>query len=147
MMDFLQQMHAFRLYLVALPPEELEQVQTCNKIFSAWWHKERTVRNKALSKEPWAVAQPIQQTRWADALTAAESVHSLGYNYWLVGNLSECPLLPTGNFVHAASFVHVVPPLCSHRLLTLPPVLGSPLSAFVEQLSSVGPNKRYKLSG
>ena len=31
-------------------------------------------------------------------------------------------------------------------MLTLPPVLGSPLSAFVAQLSSVGPNKRYKLS-
>jgi len=38
------------------------------------------------------VAQPIKQTRWADTLVAAESVHSLGYN-WLVGNLSECPLL------------------------------------------------------
>ena len=43
------------------------------------------------------MAQPIKQTRWADALVAAESVHSLGYN-WLVGNLSECPLLPAGNF-------------------------------------------------
>ena len=80
MTDFLQQVHAFRLYLVALPPEELEQVQTNNKIFSVWWHKERTVCNKALSKEPWAVAQPIIQIRWADALVAAESVHSLGYN-------------------------------------------------------------------
>jgi len=97
MTDFLQQIHAFRLYLVALPPEELEQVQTSLKIFSAWWKKERTISNKALSKEPWAVAQPIQQTRWADALVVAESVHSLGYN-WLVGNLSECPLLPAGNF-------------------------------------------------
>ena len=38
------------------------------------------------------------------------------------------------------------PPLSSHRLRTLPPVLGSPLSAFVAQLSSVGRNKRYKLS-
>ena len=52
MTDFLQQIHTFRLYLVALPPEELEQVQTNNKIFSVWWHKERTVRNKVLSKEP-----------------------------------------------------------------------------------------------
>ena len=73
MADFLLQIHAFRLYLVALPPEELEQVQTSLKIFSAWWHKERTVCNKALLKEPWAVAQPIKQTRWADALVAAAS--------------------------------------------------------------------------
>ena len=30
-------------------------------------------------------------------------------------------------------------------MLTLLPVLGSPLSAFVAHLSLVGPNKRYKL--